>query len=170
MRDIEFQHLQLRLQEAEAAAKIATPTDEASAAVQTQVDPPTPTSNETITGASATLRTQQLQLSTQLARPASPSLQDPEFLFQEDEETGTTSSHPFAKRLATELTTPTSASMEGATYPPVHHGTTFHTRGHLWLVPRSKEEGALPRRDRQKRAPLPSLLHPRVHRHSFGRI
>ena len=124
MRDIELQHLQLRLQEAEAAAKIATSTDETSSAAQTQADPPTPTTKETTTEASATLLIQQLQPYTQPTRPASPSIHEPELLFQEDEDTGTTSSPPPAERLATESPTPTSASMEGTTYPPMHHGTT----------------------------------------------
>ena len=48
MRDIEFEHIRARLQEAEEVAKAATPIIDVPATVTTQVDLPIPTVIETI--------------------------------------------------------------------------------------------------------------------------
>ena len=110
MREIEFEHLRARLQEAEEAAKVATPIIEAPATVTTQVDPPTPTVIET-----TLVSTGPPELQAPLSFPVS------ELIFREEEKESDIFSPP-AKRPATQSPTPEPAATDGDAYPPLHHG------------------------------------------------
>ena len=123
LRDLELQHLQRRLQEAEAAAKATTLTNESASATLTQVDPPTPITTAMISEASAAFPTEPQQPSTQPTGPTSPLPPTPELLFHEDAKEGFNSPPPPAKGLAFESPISVTASIEGGMYPPVHHGS-----------------------------------------------
>ena len=65
LRDLELQHLKLRLRETEAAAEAAKRTEEATAEAATQIDSQTPASTGPATEVSADLSQQHLHRSAQ---------------------------------------------------------------------------------------------------------